>query len=77
MVFVPQFKTKLETFKQKVGKAIINGSITIKFELPKLVYEFEVAKKDDLTKLYGKLTISIEFDFDLLKVAEKVAVKVG
>lgn len=76
MVFVPQIKTNIETFKQKVGKAIINGSVTIKFEFPKLVYEFEVAKKDDLTKLYGKLTISIEFDFDLHKVAEKVAVKV-
>jgi peptidoglycan hydrolase-like protein with peptidoglycan-binding domain len=77
MVFVPQIKTNIETFKQKVGEAIINGSVTIKFVFPKLIYEFEVAKKDDLAKLYGTLTITIEFDFDLYKIAEKVAVEVS
>lgn len=76
LVFVPQIKTNIETFKKKVGESIVNGSVTIKFEFPKLVYEFEVAKKDDLSKLYGKLIISVEFDFDLMKVAEKVGQKV-
>ena len=75
-VFVPQIKTNIETFKQKVGEAIVNGSVTIKFEFPKLIYEFQVAKKDDLSKLYGTLTIGIEFDFDLLKIAEKVGQQV-
>ncbi len=35
-----------------------------------------MAKKDDLSKLYGTLTIGIEFDFDLLKIAEKVGQQV-
>ena len=76
IVFVPQNKTNIETFKQKVGESIVNGSVTIKFEFPKLIYEFQIAKKDDLTKLYGTLILSIEFDFDLFKVAEKVSDKV-
>lgn len=76
LVFVPQIKTNIETFKQKVGEAIVNGSVTIKLEFPKLVYEFQVAKKDDFSNLYGTLTIAVEFDFDLLKIAEKVSQKV-
>jgi hypothetical protein len=73
---VPHIKTNIQTFKQKVGESIINGAVTIKFEFPKLIYEFEVAKNDDLSKLYGTLTISLEFDFDLFKIAEKVGQKV-
>ena len=78
MVAFPQIKSNIETFKQKVGEAVVNGSVTIKFEFPKLIYEFEIAKKDDLSKLYGTFTISIEFDFniDLFKIAQKIAIKV-
>ena len=45
MVFVPQIKTNIETFKQKVGKSIVNGSVTIKFEFPKLIYEFQLQRR--------------------------------
>ena len=76
MVFVPQIKTKIETFKKKVGEAIVNGSVAFKLEFPKLVYEFRVAKKDDFSNLYGTLTIAIEFDFNLLKIAEKIGQQV-
>ena len=75
-IFVPQIKTQIETFKQKVGEAIVNGSVTIKFEFPKLIYVFEIAKKDDLSKLYGTFTITLELNFDLSKIAERVGQQV-
>lgn len=72
LIVVPQIKKNIEMFKQKVGEAIVNGSVTIKIEFGKLIYEFQVAKKDDLSKIYGTLTITLELNFDLGNVAQKI-----
>ena len=72
LIIVPQIKRNIEMFKQKVGEVIINGSVSIKIEFGKLIYEFQVAKKDDLSKIYGTLTITLELNFDLSKVAQKI-----
>jgi hypothetical protein len=60
MVFVPQIKTNIETFKQKVGESIVNGSVTIKFEFPKLIYVFVILKKDELSILYRTFSNNFE-----------------
>ena len=73
LIVVPQIKRNIEIFKQKVGEAIINGSVAIKIEFGKLIYEFQVAKKDDLSKIYGTLTITLELNFDLSNVAQRIA----
>ena len=44
----------------------------MKIEFFKLIYEFDIAKKDDLSELYGTLTITWELDFDLNKIGEKI-----
>lgn len=75
--FISQIKKDIELFKEKVGKSIVNGSVAIKFEFGKLIYEFDVAKKDDISKLYGTLTITLELDFDLNKAVEAVGEKVS
>ena len=69
---IPQIKNNIEMFKQKVGKSIINGSVAMKIEFYKLIYEFNISQTDDLSKLYGTLTISLELDFDLNRIAEKI-----
>ena len=75
--FISQIKKDIELFKEKVGKSIVNGSVAIKFEFGKLIYEFDIAKKDDISKLYGTLTITLELDFDLSKAVEAVGEKVS
>ena len=72
LIFMPQLKQNIEIFKQKVGQSILNGSVAIGIEFGKLIYEFDISKDDDLDKLYGSLTITLELDFDLNKAAEKV-----
>lgn len=72
LIFMPQLKSHIKMFKQKVGESILNGSVDISIEFGKLIYEFDISKNDDLDKLYGSLTITLEFDFDLNKAAEKV-----
>ena len=75
--FITQIKKEIELFKEKVGNSIINGSVAIKIEFGKLIYEFDIAKDDDLSKLYGTLTISLELDFDLNKPGEVIGLKVS
>ena len=41
-----QIKNKINMFKQKVGESIVNGAVTISFQFPKLIYEFELAKDE-------------------------------
>jgi hypothetical protein len=77
LIFMPQLKTHIEIFKQKVGESILNGSVAIGIEFGKLIYEFDISKNDDLDKLYGSLTITFELDFDLNKAAEKVGQKLS
>ena len=77
ILFISQIKKDIELFKEKVGKSIVNGSVAIKLEFGKLIYEFDIAKKDDISKLYGTLTITLEFDFDLNKAVEVVGEKVS
>ena len=69
---IPQIRNNIEMFKQKVGKSIINGSVAMKIEFFKLIYEFDIAKNDDLSELYGTLTITLELDFDLNKIGERI-----
>lgn len=76
LIVVPQIKRNIEMFKQKVGEAIVNGSVSIKIEFGKLIYEFQVAKKDDFSKIYGTLTITLELNFDLSNVAQKIGVQI-
>lgn len=75
--FISQIKKEIELFKEKVGNSIINGSVAIKIEFGKLIYEFDIAKNDDLSKLYGTLTITLELDFDLNKKVEEMGQKVS
>ena len=75
--FITQIKKEKELFKKKVGKSIINGSVAIKIKFGKLIYEFDIAKTDDLSKLYGTLTINLELDFDLNKSSEVIGLKVS
>ena len=70
---MPNLKRNIEIFKQKVGQSILNGSVAIEIEFGKLIYEFDISKSDNLDKLYGSLTITLELDFDLNKAAEKVS----
>ena len=44
----------------------------MKIEFFKLIYEFNIAKKDDLSELYGTLSITLELDFDLNKIGERI-----
>ena len=69
---IPQIRNNIEMFKQKVWKSIINGFVSMKIEFFKLIYEFNIAKKDDLSELYGTLTITLELDFDLNKIGERI-----
>lgn len=73
LIFMPDLKRNIELFKQKVGQSILNGSVAIGIEFGKLIYEFDISKSDNLDKLYGSLTITLELDFDLNKAAEKVS----
>ena len=75
--FISQIKQEIELFKEKVGNSIVNGSVAIKIEFGKLIYEFDIAKNDDLSKLYGTLTITLELDFDLNKKVEEMGQKVS
>ena len=75
--FISQIKKEIELFKEKVGNSIINGSVAIKIEFGKLIYEFDIAKNDDLSKLYGTLTITLELDLDLNKSAEAIGLKIS
>ena len=69
---IPQIRNNIEMFKQKVWKSIINGFVAMKIEFFKLIYEFNIAKKDDLSELYGTLSITLELDFDLNKIGERI-----
>ena len=75
--FITQIKKEIELFKEKVGKSIVNGSVAIKIEFGKLIYEFDIAKNDGLSKLYGTLTITLELDLDLNKSAEAIGLKIS
>lgn len=81
--FSLEFKKNIEIFKKKVGETINNGALTIKIGLGKITYDFQIAKKDDLTKLYGGITklygtctIILELDFDLDKIIKKLSEKI-
>ena len=60
-----QIKNKINMFKQKVEESIVNGAVTISFQFPKLIYEFELAKDEKLSHLYVKLTVTLELNIDL------------
>ena len=75
-IFSLEFNKNVEIFKKKVSEIINNGSLTIEVGLGKITYDFEIAKKDDLTKLYGKFTIILELDFDLDKIIKKLSEKI-